>query len=154
MFNPTESSVIDLRRSIADLKTKKSKLSTSKRELELKLATLTSRVRASSRTLPQCEYKDISRKQVEYKQKIYSLDREMIEINDELRKKGILGEEIRLHLKNNGNSDIDKDGTIKERLIVLRDNYMEFSSDVTRISSMRAMASKVAEEIEGIIKTL
>lgn len=43
---------------------------------------------------------------------------------------------------------------IAERLVPLRDKYLAFSSDTTRVSSMRAMASKFVEEIQALMNDI
>jgi len=142
-----ESALIKIDQSITDLNTRKSTLSTQKKRLELELSTLNNRVRASDR-LPKDEYAAICRKQRECKDKIFSIDDQITQINNEISKKHNLGQEVRVEIKKN------KSEEIKTRLVKLRDDYLQFSSDATRVSSMRVMASQVAEQIEAIIKTL
>jgi len=141
--------VTDIERMMNSLKDNHQELVHRKKSLDAKLADIKNRIRGNGRALPQLEYQALCRKQSEYKTEIVHIDRDISSINSELRKKQVIRDEIYYQQK----VTIDKlDTSAKSQLITLRDEYMQFASDTTRISSMRAMASKIAEELESIIK--
>lgn len=78
----------------------------------------------------------------------YGIEEQIRKTNKELRDKLAELDKLKLQRKK-----LPKD-EIEERLIELRDKYMSFSSDSTRVSSMRAMSSKFVEEISGLLKCL
>lgn len=150
MINVTENTLIDIDRSIGDIETKRSKLLLRKRECETQMAQYKSRIRSSKLRLPPKEYKDVCRKQDELRKEIHDTEKGIVEADGEIRKRYVLKDEVRLQLKQNGTLG----EPMKERLIKIRDHYLQFSGDNTRVSSMRIMASQFAEEIEALIKTL
>jgi len=153
MAQINEMTLIDIEKSIADLMTTKSRLSTRKKQIELQLSQYKSRVRNAPGNLPAKEYKSICRKQDEIKAEMFDIDNQITDINSQIYKKNSLHQEVAIHLKN-GNINTENGGSVKSRLIKLRDHYLSFSADNTRVSSMRIMASQIAEQLEVIIKTL
>ncbi len=145
--------IIDIETAMLELKEKKNKLTTLKKEIEVKNAQYNARIRTANRKLPPDEYKNICREQSNCKSKIIKLDEKIKEINIEMSKKGILKERLKLELSYLINTEIDV-LTIRAMLIKMRDDYISFASDNTRVSSMRIMASQIAEEIEYIIKKI
>lgn len=136
----------ELENSITELKSLKSKLSLEKRQFEISISALSNRVRTANR-LPDREYKDICRKQHEIKEKILLIESQLIEITNNIRKKTTLKENINNELENINNNDPGIINKIKN----LKNKYIEFSGDNTRVASMRLMASQFIEELERII---
>lgn len=139
---------LDIDRMLNDLTEKRGKLSNEKREVEGKLTLIKNRIR-TNHNLPHSEYGDLCRKQSEYNKKRIEIDNQITLINDEHRRKHVIREELR-----NTQLPTLMDSVVKLGLTKLRDEYMQFASDLTRISSMRAMASKIAEELECFIKQM
>jgi len=84
--------------------------------------------------------------------KLFKLKLEFVEcsnairkINEEVSKYNLMKEGVRMELNKT------KSNPIFEYLTSLKEKYMEFSSDTTRVSSMRIMASKFAEELDFLI---
>lgn len=74
----------------------------------------------------------------EIEKAIHGFKKEVESLNREL-------EVIRMQIKK------IPDGNIKKLVIDMRDRYMAFASDTTRVSSMRAMASKFVEELQSLL---
>ena len=72
-------------------------------------------------------------------------------LNLEISKKSTFKEELEYELKTTGNNG---EFSLKNMLINLKDKYIDFASDNTRVSSTRIMASKFANEIEQILKLM
>jgi|SRR6185312_4511406 len=69
---------------------------------------------------------------------IHGFKKEVESLNREL-------ETIRLQMKK------IPDGNTMKTVLEMRDKYMAFASDTTRVSSMRAMASKFVEELQSLL---
>ena len=128
---------------ISNLKLEKSPLINRKQQIELELATYRNRIRGNH--LPQEEYNQICQWQRALSQEKLDIEKKFLEIND--RKVRLEKERERLHLKIKQLPD----STVNDALIELRDKYSSFASDTTRVSSMRAMASKFVEEIQSLL---
>ena len=140
------SDIFDLERAVLELNKQKDDLTSTKKRLELNLTGLKQRV--SGKTLPQKEYDNICKEQNKINGLLLDLEMRIKIISSDITKKSILKDELKSELRLFSN---DK---IKTALIELRDHYMNFASDRTRISSMRAMASEISESIERIIKAI
>lgn len=147
----TKQTVLDIEMSIHQLKSKQNAQSIIKKDCEVKMATLNNRVRGNKHTIPPNEFRAICRKQDELKRIIGEAQNEIITIKNEIYRKNILREQIKQEV---GWSNLTDESEAKKLLISLRNKYMEFSSDVTRISSMRIMASQISEELEAIISVI
>ena len=129
---------------MADLELKKSPLISRKQEIELELSNYNSRVRG--KFLPPNEYNEICQWQKALSQEKVDLEKKFTEIRN--KKIELTKERERIHLK----MKTLPDSMTKDTLLELRDKYMAFASDTTRVSSMRAMASKFVEELVSVIK--
>lgn len=74
------------------------------------------------------------------------VEKKLLEINTKIRKTHSDREALKLELRKRPNE------AIQNELFMLRDKYLAFSADTTRVSSMRAMSSKFVEEIQGLLK--
>ncbi len=144
---------LELEKEIDGLSIKKGELSVMKKQYELKLSMLKSKIRVTG-FLPQDEYEAIKDEQTKCKNETYKLDERILDINAQLKEKHSLIEEIRLVLKDQDNIGAVPAAVIYDQLVNIRDKYMEFSSDTTRVSSTRIMASKFSEELNSILRTI
>ena len=114
-----------------------------KRELDAELASMNARVRSSGRRgLPHDEYKRLCTKQTETKKRILSVERLALKVKAELRKAS---------LPDSLGSGLQADPSLVDSIKRIRDRYLAFSQDATRVSSMRIMASQFAEELGGAL---
>ena len=118
-----------------------------KKEIETRLSILNSKVRSSG-NMPPTEYKNICRNQSDIKQELVDLQPQINHIKHEIADKEIFKEEIYDYINKNKPKDI------VAKLEALRDSYMEFASDQTRVGSTRVMASRFTEELQEIINSL
>lgn len=149
-FNPTIDNVIDLRKSIASLIERKSKLSGEKQQIQLEFIKLNNQVKG--KRLPPSEYKAICRKQQELSGKLLEIEKHISELKTEIRKKSDLRHEceIAIGMVYAGSANDNPSSNILQSLDLLRTKYIEFSGDGTRVSSMRMMASQFVKEIDKI----
>ena len=143
----TEQNIIDLEQSISVLNRQKEKLVFDKKEAELQNSFLNNKVRSGGR-LHDVKYKNICEQQNKIKGSVLKIERAIGEVNTEITKKSNLIQQLRFEFKKQKNIDT------KEQLTIMRDYYINFASDKTRVSSMRAMGAEFAEKIERIIKQL
>ena len=151
-MNTKSTDIYEVKTSIAELKEKKEVWIMQKRECENRLNNLSVRVRTGGR-LPDKEYKRICREQKKTKEKILSIEKELMPINRELRQWYAMEDEIRANVSMNMPMPVINDTDITGKLRSLRDKYLAFSEDHTRINSMRLMASGFASELTDILKS-
>ena len=144
---------VEIEKEINVLANKKGELSVMKKQYELKLGMLKSKIRIAG-VLPQDEYEAIKYEQIKCKNETYQIDERILAINDQIKEKNTLLEEIRVVLKDQDNIGSAPAKVVADQLINLRDKYMEFSSDTTRVSSTRIMASKFSEELNSLLKMI
>jgi chromosome segregation ATPase len=116
-----------------------------KTELQSELSVFNTEVRGHS--LHKDRYDEICRWQVVYKKEISDIDKKLLELRRERRKLNQEKDELSLDIKK-------VHSEAKEKLYEVRDRYMSFAADTTRVSSMRAMASKFVEELQGILQSM
>lgn len=146
----TKQTKIDIDRSIANLENKKTDAANEKIKYQNELSELNFQVRGNGRKIiPQVKYDTICQKQAEVKRKMLVVDQYISELKKEITNKRILRDEVDLTLNPNTNPD-----NILGNIISLRDKYVNFASDNTRVSSTRLMASRFAEDLDSIIKSV
>ena len=141
----TEQQIIDLESSISTLSQQKGKLIYDKKELELKNSELKSQVRTGGR-MHDVKYKRICDEQNLLRSDILKLERSISDLSNEIMKKSDLKNQLTAEFKKQQKSDL------KSKLIEIRDFYINFASDKTRVASMRAMSAEFAEKVEVLIK--
>lgn len=85
---------------------------------------------------------EMKRKQVEM---LTDIESELADLKTQIKKRQVLKQEVGL-IASPRNIAVEAD------ILVLRDKYLSFAGDRTRISSMREMAAKFAEELTKILK--
>ncbi len=143
----TEQSILDMELAINILIQQKEKLLFDKKEAELNISVLNNKVRSGGK-IPDIKYKRICEDQNNYKKNVLKLERSMSDLSMEIMKKSTLREQLKAELKKKKNIDT------KEKLVEMRDCYINFASDRTRVASMRAMGAEFAEKLESLIKLL
>lgn len=142
----TEQNILDVELSINTLVGQKDLLVLTKKEYELEMSILKNKLRSGGR-MNDSTYKSICDKQDKLKRNILSIERSMSELNTEILNKSGLKEKLRLEFKKTEGINI------KSELIVMRDFYINFASDNSRVSSMRAMAAEFSKQLEVLIKS-
>ena len=143
-FNPTRKDLLNLDQKIIELKGKKKKTVERKRSIE------------SSLTRLQDQYKDveyrgerfyeIKSKRSVLKEQASKVELEIININEEIKYKRSLRNEVEFHIKTKG-----QESKMMLELDKLKRKYSDFAKDKTRVASMRLMASEFRDEIEKLI---
>lgn len=93
-------------------------------------------------------YNDLNSKRGQLVKKKAEIETKISEIKKKLQKVNSEIDSCKIDLKKRPNE------AVQELLFELRDKYLSFSADTTRVSSMRAMASKFVEEIQIILKAI
>ena len=150
-FNPTLENKIDLERSIFEVKAKKAKYVASKLDKQEEVSKIKEILNDPSIS----EKKHIKnvRKRVLIKNELSELEMLIVESNSLISNKRKLLVSIEGHLKNN-KLETDTSNEVVKELNLLRNKYSNFSSDPTRISSMRTMSAQFSNELEVIIKKI
>ena len=144
-FKPTNQTSLDLDRAILGLKHKKDAIVAKKIEARLKLGDL--RDQRDGMNIHSSEAVAITAERKTIKKKVYDWELEIKDINGERKNKLMLLTEVNNFLKSG-----EKDDKMVVKLEQLRLKYLDFAGDNTRVSSMRIMANKIADELETIIK--
>lgn len=143
----SEQNILDLELSINTLIEQKGELSFQKKELEIKNSSLKNQIRTGG-YMPDALYKSICDQQNRAKKDVLSVERAISELAIEIRNKSTLKDQLKIQLRQQNGVNI------KESLTDLRDYYINFASDKSRVSSMRAMGAEFAEKLEVLIKEL
>ena len=117
-----------------------------KKEIELELSELNQQVRGLH--LEDEDYAKVVKRQTEIKREKLLLEQGIMKIKRELNSVNQEIDKARLQSKKAPND------AIHQSLVDLRDKYMSFAADTTRVSSMRAMSSKFVEEIQSVLKII
>lgn len=152
-FNPTKKDLLLIEQRILDIKLDKAKKVNVKTSLQNKLSSLKSQY--SNVEFNSLGFKKIKVDRQKTKDQINNIEIQIRSLNDELTFKTKLKNEIVFYISNNkvmeNKGDIDK---IIQKATVLKNKYMSFTKDRTRISSLRVMASEFVGEIDELIKNL
>lgn len=140
----TKQNIIDLEKSISELKSRQSLFTYEKKKCQDALSEINSKIKSNGKHLPPAEYKKLCNKQDSLKREITEAEHEIANLQDQIRKKSHLADEIKLEVATIAKKDMPN------KITKLKDYYMNFAADKTRVSSMRAMAAEFAEKLEAI----
>lgn len=151
----------ELESKICELKNLKDQHVLKKREIELHLLKCKNQVRGNGK-LPNDKYRSICDAQQKFSNQMLHNDRSIASINKELRALSDEERKLEFESKNeisNGHAAVTVSVPIPElipelirELVNLRQHYQDFASDLTRISSMRQMASEFVGKLNPIIR--
>jgi hypothetical protein len=147
-FNPTEENKIDLDSSINNLKARKSGLVFKKIKAQNEIAILKDILLNPTKNVE--DYNEATHERGVLKELLRGLEDAINMTNLEIKNKQRLALAINSHLNANSDSSKEKSKLLKG-ILVLKDKYSTFSSDPTRVSSMRVMASIFNQEMEDLI---
>ena len=116
-----------------------------KREIETQLTDINAQLKIR---MDDSSFAVVTKTRSDLAKEKYSIEEEIRKANAEI--KALHLERDRLIYQNGKRPKEDTEAYLLE----LRDKYMAFSSDTTRVSSMRAMSSKFVEEIVAALKIL
>lgn len=142
-MNNTECLIV--KNAILKLNQSRDVLVAQKKELENEFFDLKRQI--SGRWLPNYEHDKLTKRQSELRIQMLPIERGLAENKRQLREKNALLDEYNLSKEQNVKIPI------LEGLQALKANYLDFAADRSRVSSMRAMAAQVADELDRLIKT-
>lgn len=132
-----------IEQALSSINSVKMPLVNEKRSIEMELNETNILLRSMSRSDP--EYNKVNSKRGQLVKKKGEIERNLMDLKQESQKLHAESESAKIELKKKPNE------MIKGNMIELRDKYLSFSADNTRVSSMRAMSSKFVEEIQSIL---
>ncbi len=141
-MNNTECLIV--KNAILKLNQSRDVLVAQKKELENEFFDLKRQI--SGRWLPNHEHDKLTKRQSELRIQMLPIERGLAENKRQLREKNALLDEYNLSKEQNVKIPI------LEGLQALKANYLDFAADRSRVSSMRAMAAQVADELDRLIK--
>lgn len=148
-WNPTKDDLLNLKESILNSKNAYDNLIFKKRQLEFDLSQINHEVRRTGK-MPDDQYAAHCENQSRIKKELLDLGKPINELNLEISRKHLMVDRIKSHLL----LDKSLSSGIKEKLIEIRDRYNDFSSDETRASGTRIMASKFVEEVQELLNLI
>lgn len=116
-----------------------------KREIESMLTEINAH---KKEWLPDDEFDRVMKTRAGLVKEKFGIEEQIRKMNKVVKQKHAELDKLKLQRKKMPQQEIEED------LIELRDRYMAFASDTSRVSSMRAMASKFVEELTIILKHL
>lgn len=133
----------DIQHSIIEMQAKKSKLGAKKAALQLQL----SEYKEMLKVVPQkhITHAEITNKKREAINEINQVEAELAELKIAIKKRQHLKDEVEA-------SKVPNELPLRAEVIVLRDYYLKFAGDKTRVASMRAMAAEFAEALTKMVK--
>jgi hypothetical protein len=143
----------DERADIERLTNQRKRLALARIERQNELTKRKHAIRTAGR-LPHAEYRKLCDDQQRLVDEMLDIDRKLQPINEKLRE---YGQRIHAsHTKVFAEKVVDDDADVRLRTLLrgidsLRAKYREFAKDMTRVSSMRAMASAFADECQDLI---
>ena len=152
-FNPTKKDLLLIEELILKAKEKKNKIIATKISFQNELEQLKMKYREVQ--FRSQKFYEIKERRSVIKDKLASLELKISSINNELFEKNKMKNEVLFFLKNNISVDEKKEvdlliNNIKE----LKKKYSEFTSDRTRIASLRVMASEFIQELDTLLTKL
>jgi len=117
-----------------------------KLQIERQLGKLTEEVRG--KVIDDDRYREVLKEQSELKREKAKIEDSLKDVKKRIATHVAEVEDLKFQMKK-----IPSEG-IKDGLLELRDKYLTFASDTTRVSSMRAMSSKFVEEIQAMLKLI
>lgn len=118
-----------------------------KKKIEQSLADYRAIIRTNG-MMDDKNYVEIVEKQNKLKQKQKDFEYKLIDLKGNIRRLETEKERLRVLGKKTSISDT------KDQLVQIKNKYISFAADQSRVSSMRTMAAKFAEELETIISKL
>lgn len=133
----------DIQRSIIDMQAKRSALGTKKQHIQAELNKLKG-------MLPHFKqgdltFDDIVKRRKELTAEVIEIDKDISDLKHFIKKRQALKEEVKT-------LEAPEMKAVQADLTALRDRYLKFAADKTRISSMRQMSAEFAEELTLVLK--
>jgi hypothetical protein len=158
MIQYTKAHIADLERAIQELNDKRREFTTKKIEFENSLSNL------KTKRNPKRLDRNLENTIENIKSKLNDINSEILKLNTLKSKKAVLKQDIERGLKSGNfvmsmpleakqiHQNEDENNLLRLRLLELKDKYLDFSSDHTRVASMRQMSAEFVKELEILIK--
>lgn len=135
----------DIQHSIIELQSKKSRLGLKKASIQADISKhkeMLKYVQQGHET-----HNDIVAKKNELVAELNEIDLEIMRTKQDLKKRQLLKDEV-------SEMEQPKAKQWEAEITVLRDNYLKFTKDKTRVSSLRVMAAEFADELTKLLKRI
>lgn len=143
----TQNQINSIEDSINTLSRKKDELVLRKREVEAENSEIKNKIRTGG-LMSNNEYQKLCNKQNMLRREMVEIERGVLDINHEIRSKSSLTNQLKQDRKETNINET------KDNLVALKNEYIRFAADKSRVGSMRAMAAEFAEKLEQIIVTI
>ena len=147
-FNPTSDNRVDLERDIMDLKICKNNLVNNKLKIQSELSNIKENL--NNPHFDENDYINFKKDKLDKINNLFHIENDLKKVNDEMKAKRKLFIAVDDFLRNKKNGE-KYNNKIIEDIKRLKIKYSKFSSDHTRISSMRMMAADISLELDNII---
>lgn len=133
----------DIQQSILELQSKRSKLGLRKASIQSEL----SKIREMLKFVQQGHetFNELVANKSKLVDEANSIDVELVDLKNQVKRRQALKEEV-------SEPKQPKAIMLEAELTVLRDHYLNFAGDKTRVASMRAMSAEFAEALTKLIK--
>jgi hypothetical protein len=128
----------------------RSNLALQKVEIEHKLANIKNLIRSSG-LMPNDKYQQCVDSQRKHRDDVFRIQKRLCEIGLRLRELDLISKSSRVEAQTPP-ADLNTQAPIVSELCALREHYQSFSSDLSRVSSMRAMAAEFVGKLNPIIR--
>lgn len=146
---------------IADLKNKNADLTVKRRKIEVELSRSKDIIKAQSSymtCLPPSEFRMWKTRNIKAKADLSKIEQEFLPIKKRLRElyqeeevgRGALMTKLD-QIQSSININVNNHENVREPIVMLRDKWLLFAEDQTRVNSMRVMAAQFARELTDIL---
>lgn len=141
---------------IASIQARRTPLILAKQKLEAERTTLNSRVKSSNghrnRLSPE-EYRQICNRQSVISRKTMEILNELAPLKTRLRELESLSTQFRAQMGvlTPREQSVGRVDSLRPSVVAIRDKWLGFAEDQTRVSSMRVMASQIARELTDLL---
>ncbi|MCM5682923.1 hypothetical protein M8A51_25655 [Schlegelella sp. S2-27] len=142
--------ISSLEAQIVDVDDERSQLVAQKKQNESELSDIATEIR-TNRCLPRDRWNRLLRNQNLLKRANSQLDAKLGELTTKRKKLHSLIDGVKRDNGFKAGAREEREKTIRQHLLALREKYASFSADGTRVASMRRMAAEFAIEIDSIL---
>jgi hypothetical protein len=133
----------DIQYSILELQSKRSKLGIKKQQLQADISNIKEMLKYVQQGHE--TFNELVTKRKDLACQSNEIDADLADLKTQIKKRQLLKDEVAI-------SEQPKAVLYEAELTVLRDHYLNFAGDKTRVASMRAMSAEFAESITKLIK--
>lgn len=148
---PSASNLLDIELQIQSIQKERQLLVLKRKEMDLELSDINRQFKSGIR-FEQAEYKSKLKRQQAIKSEMFRLDAALRPLTEKLKEARVMRHAITIEIDSSRARLVYSSSEGKDSALVsLRDKYLNFAEDHTRINSMRMMAAQFANELTSIM---